>query len=209
MRVFREMRGVEHAPKRARVSTDGAAGLDAYEVAVTNGFAGTEAEWLASLAGADGAPGTTIAHFQVEDDGTTGQLTTGTATVLAGLWGTPSINQTGFTWTDDETTLGTLEVDTAGIVEFDLQVSSWNNANNRHELHAQILKNGTDVIIEASNYASRNNTQDEGDVDIHGFKDAAVDGDVYQIRVFDVGVAATVGSAEVAGQTYFSAKLYT
>lgn len=33
-------------------------GLSAYEVAVKNGFVGTEAEWLASLQGEDGAPGT-------------------------------------------------------------------------------------------------------------------------------------------------------
>ena len=32
-------------------------GLSAYEIAVQNGFVGTEAEWLASLVGADGAPG--------------------------------------------------------------------------------------------------------------------------------------------------------
>ena len=36
---------------------DGADGLSAYEVAVANGFKGTEAEWLASLQGADGADG--------------------------------------------------------------------------------------------------------------------------------------------------------
>jgi hypothetical protein len=35
----------------------GAAGLSAYEVALTNGFVGTEAEWLASLVGPEGPPG--------------------------------------------------------------------------------------------------------------------------------------------------------
>lgn len=35
----------------------GAEGLSAYEVAVTNGFAGTEDEWLVSLEGADGVAG--------------------------------------------------------------------------------------------------------------------------------------------------------
>lgn len=38
---------------------DGADGLSAYEVAVANGFVGTEAAWLASLVGADGADGAT------------------------------------------------------------------------------------------------------------------------------------------------------
>ena len=35
----------------------GANGKSAYEVAVANGYAGTQAQWLASLKGADGAPG--------------------------------------------------------------------------------------------------------------------------------------------------------
>jgi hypothetical protein len=35
----------------------GTAGASAYDVAVANGFVGTEAEWLASLQGADGADG--------------------------------------------------------------------------------------------------------------------------------------------------------
>jgi len=38
--------------------SDGADGLSAYEIAVNNGFVGTEAEWLASLQGEDGADGT-------------------------------------------------------------------------------------------------------------------------------------------------------
>ena len=33
-------------------------------------------------------------------------------------------------------------------VEFDIKVTSWNNANNRHELHAQLYKNGSAVIVE-------------------------------------------------------------
>src|SRR5688572_31300204 len=36
---------------------DGVAGDSAYEVAVNNGFVGTEVQWLASLVGADGATG--------------------------------------------------------------------------------------------------------------------------------------------------------
>jgi hypothetical protein len=35
----------------------GGAGKSAYQIAVDNGFVGTEADWLASLAGTDGAPG--------------------------------------------------------------------------------------------------------------------------------------------------------
>jgi hypothetical protein len=35
----------------------GSPGASAYQIAVANGFVGTQAEWLASLEGADGAPG--------------------------------------------------------------------------------------------------------------------------------------------------------
>lgn len=38
--------------------SEGAQGLSAYEVAVSNGFIGTESEWLASLQGEPGEPGT-------------------------------------------------------------------------------------------------------------------------------------------------------
>lgn len=38
--------------------SDGADGLSAYEIAVNNGFVGTEVEWLVSLQGEDGADGT-------------------------------------------------------------------------------------------------------------------------------------------------------
>jgi hypothetical protein len=40
----------------------GAPGQSAYQIAVTNGFVGTEAAWLASLQGAPGAPGATGAN---------------------------------------------------------------------------------------------------------------------------------------------------
>lgn len=40
-----------------RNGTDGKDGLSAYEIALNNGFVGTESEWLASLKGKDGADG--------------------------------------------------------------------------------------------------------------------------------------------------------
>lgn len=42
---------------KGKPGRDGADGKSAYEVAVDNGFVGTESEWLASLNGADGADG--------------------------------------------------------------------------------------------------------------------------------------------------------
>lgn len=48
--------GADGAPGAAGPA--GAAGLSAYQIAVANGFAGTQVQWLASLKGADGADGT-------------------------------------------------------------------------------------------------------------------------------------------------------
>ena len=53
---------IEGTPKRLQEAIDngelggsGTAGKSAYEIAVDNGFVGTETEWLESLKGADGA----------------------------------------------------------------------------------------------------------------------------------------------------------
>jgi len=122
------------------------------------------------------------------------------------MWGTPSLTDSDFSWNG---TTGILTVNTTGTVEFDIKVTSYNNANNRHELHVQLYKNDSAVLVEDSQYASRNNTQDEGSAYIVGFKDTAAVDDTYRIRIFDIGVAATVGASNVAGETYISAKLYT
>ncbi len=153
-----------------------------------------------------GGGGTTVTFFQVEDDGTTGQLTTGSAADLAGMWGTPSLTDSDFSWNG---TTGILTVNTTGTVEFDIKVCGYNNANNRNELHIQLYKNGSTVIVEDAQYASRNNTQDEGSAYICGFKDSATATDTYRVRVFDIGVAVTIGASNVSGMTYISAKLYT
>ena len=145
-----------------------------------------------------------ISHFQVEDDGTTGQLTTGSAVAVTSLWATPSItNSADFSFTS-----GVLTVLKAGVVEFDINVTSWNNAANRHELHVQLRKNGTTIMQENSNYASRDNTEDEGAAGIFGFKLDVAANDTFDILIYDVGVAATIGAAAVAGQSYISATLY-
>ena len=59
---------------------DGADGLSAYEIAVQNGFVGTEAEWLASLQGTDGQDGA---------DGQGGVTQAGTNVTITGD-GTPT-----------------------------------------------------------------------------------------------------------------------
>lgn len=65
-------RGPEGRPGR-----DGVVGRDgksAYEIAVENGFEGTEAQWLVSLKGADGAPGQNGVDGAPGQDGATGQI---------------------------------------------------------------------------------------------------------------------------------------
>jgi integrin beta 8 len=52
--------------------TDGADGDSAYQVAVNNGFVGTEAAWLASLQGSDGADGTNGTNGTNGTDGADG-----------------------------------------------------------------------------------------------------------------------------------------
>lgn len=47
--------------------TDGADGKSAYDIAVENGFVGTEAEWLESLKGQDGKDGTTSSSTSLVD----------------------------------------------------------------------------------------------------------------------------------------------
>ena len=166
---------------------------------------------MAGTHGGGGGGGTTIDHFQVKDDGTTGQLTTGSAVDLAGMWATPDNTGTGFSWNG---TTGVLSVTSASdVVEFDINIHSYNNLNNRHELHVQLLEDtggGYSVIQEASSYTSRNNTQDEGQVTIGGWKifNVAANTD-YKVRIFDIGVAATVGASNVSGQSYISVKRYS
>ena len=159
------------------------------------------------LTDAPAAGGTTIEFFQASDDGSTGQLTTGTFAVVSGIWQTPSIiDSAAFTF---NTSTGLLTVSKEGVIEFDTKLVTYNNANNRHELHIQIQKNSNTVLTADAQYSSRNNAQRIGGAYIMGFKDNCQVGDTYRIRTKDVGVAATIGASQIAGMSYFSAKLYS
>ena len=212
----------------------GPKGDSAYQIWLNEGNVGTEEDFLISLQGRQGEQGvkgeigeqgpqgiqgiqgvqgpagtngTVISFFQVEDDGITGQLTTGSATPIIDAWGSPSINTNSkFTW---DAVTGEVTVLEAGVVIFDLNASGWNDANNRHELHIVLRENGTVNVIEDSNYASRNNTQDEGSAEISGYKKLVAANDRFSLRVYDVGSPATIGHANVAGQTYMSLTHYS
>lgn len=66
------------------LSANGGAGKSAYEVAVDNGFVGTESDWLLSLEGADGTNGTNGARalMAISYENTNYTLQTGTLNLL-------------------------------------------------------------------------------------------------------------------------------
>ena len=82
----------------------GAAGKSAYEIAVDNGFVGTETEWLESLKGADGADGVTPHIDSTTKNWHIGAVDTGIlAEGTEGTTFTPSVSATGdLSWSNDD-----------------------------------------------------------------------------------------------------------
>ena len=146
------------------------------------------------------------ALFNVLDDGATGKLTTGTFADIDTIWDTPSVLDTsGYSW---NSSTGALTVLKTGNLMITLKVVTWNDLNNRHQLIIRINKNGT-YMVGDSQYASRNNTQDEGGAYIPNFMMPVAANDVITFQARDVGVAATMGgSTQVSKMTYASAILY-
>lgn len=160
----------------------------------------------------DSRPPTTstgiISHFQVFDDGTTTQATTTTPTVVTNLWASADISTSDITFTDST---GRATFNTAGTAVIDAKAVTYQTANNRHELHIRILHwNGSTLNIydESANYASRNTTQREGDATIPGLKIEVGVNDYIVMAVYHIGVAGTLGAAQVAGQTRISITLF-
>lgn len=149
--------------------------------------------------------GTTMSFFQVQDDGVTGQITTNSFATVGGVWDTPTLTGSDYTF---NAATGQLQINKAGTIEFDCKIVTYNNLNNRHELYIELQKNSVTLTSDAQ-YASRNNTQRVGGAYIMGFKDTCVSGDIYRLRTKDVGVAATIGVTTAAKMSYLSAKLYS
>ena len=149
-----------------------------------------------------------LKFFQVKDDGTTGQITNGTATDISGVWDDPQITAQEFNF---DNVSGELTVLADGMLDITVVIHTWNNANNRHELHIILLKDdggGFQPIDHSSTYTSRNNTQDEGNAAIPNALVAVTNGDKFKVQMFDIGSPATMGHANVAGQSRITAKLY-
>ena len=97
-------------------SGSGVAGKSAYEIAVDNGFVGTETEWLESLKGADGADGKDGTNGKNGENGITPHIDSTTKNwhigavdtgILAegteGTTFTPSVSATGdLSWSNDD-----------------------------------------------------------------------------------------------------------
>jgi hypothetical protein len=83
----------------ASVNLGKVVGDSAYEVAVANGFVGTEAEWLASLKGTDGTDGfSPIANVTQDGDVTTITITDALGTTTASF-----STSGGSSYTDEDT----------------------------------------------------------------------------------------------------------
>ena len=85
-------------------SGSGTAGKSAYEIAVDNGFVGTETEWLESLKGADGENGITPHIDSTTKNWHIGAVDTGIlAEGIEGTTFTPSVSATGdLSWSNDD-----------------------------------------------------------------------------------------------------------
>ena len=148
--------------------------------------------------------GTTISMFQVQDDGTTGQLVTNGYLNVQGLWDTPTLTHSDFTF---DASLGHLTTNVAGTIEIDSQLLAYSVLNNRVQLMMEIQKNGT-TLVSDSNYATRDINQRTGSVSINGFKSSCSIGDIYKLRVKKVGQEVSLGTSDASFGNFFSAKLY-
>ena len=151
-----------------------------------------------------GSTGVAISFFQVQDDGTTGQLVSSGYANVQGLWDTPTLTHSDFTF---DATTGHLTTNVAGTIEIDSQLLAYSVLNNRVQLMMEIQKNGT-TLVSDSNYATRNVTQRVGSTSINGFKDSCSIGDIYKLRVKRVGQEVSLGTLDASFGNFFSAKLY-
>ncbi|WP_173021617.1 collagen-like protein, partial [Lewinella sp. W8] len=172
-------------------------GLSAYQVWLANGNSGTEADFLLSLRGQDGAPG---------QAGPTQDLLAFIATKNNAGFVTPETYTTLTGWDEDETnsaysfnaTTGELTFDSSGLyfVIVDLFPDP-TVGNNRVQLKGKIQEDKgsgfQDVpSLEWGNYSARNGQQDEGGLSAPFLRRYDV-GDVIRIQVERTGSDADFG----------------
>ena len=149
--------------------------------------------------------GTSIDFFQVQDNSGAGQpLTTSFADVI-GIWGT-AFTGSGYTWNGTELTV----TSDSDAIEFNASAQGITTGNNRVEVGLRLMADtggGYVELTRVSQYALRNNAQDEGNVTFGGFHVFnVVAGTKFKIQVLRVGAVSSIGSQ---GGTYFNAKRYS
>lgn len=150
--------------------------------------------------------GPSINFFQVQDSSGSGQsLTASYADVNSSIWST-AFTGTGFSWDGTELTVSTA----SDAVEFNASIQGITTGNDRVELCVRLMEDtggGFSEITKVTQYAMRNNNQDEGNVTLVNFyRFNVAAGTKYKIQSKIVGAATTIGTQ---GGTYFNAKRFS
>ena len=159
-------------------------------------------QWITPSSG-----GTTINFFQVQDDSGSGQQLASANYVDANsaIWGSAFVD-TGFSWDGTELTVE----DASNAIEFNVSIQGITSSNSRVELGVRLMEDtgsGYLGLTTVSQYALRNNLQNEGNVTLvsfYVFNVAA--GTKYKIQASNKGGATNIGTQ---GGTYFNAKRFS
>ena len=151
--------------------------------------------------------GTVIDFFQTQDNSGSGQTLTSTTytDVNSSIWST-AFTGTGFSWDGTELTVTAA----ADAIEFNVSIQGITTNNNRVELGVRLMEDtgsGYNTLTTVTQYALRNNGQNEGNVTLVSFYTFNVSaGTKYKIQVNRAGVNCEVGTQ---GGTYFNAKRFS
>lgn len=148
-----------------------------------------------------------INFFQVQDNSGAGQSLTSIAyvDVNSSIWSTAFVG-TGFSWDGAELTVD----EDSDAIEFNASIQGITANNNRVELGVKLMEDtgsGYTEVALVSQYAIRNNTQNEGNVTLVSFyRFNVASGTKYKIQVNRVGATSDIGTQ---GGTYFNAKRFS
>ncbi|MEM8882402.1 MAG: hypothetical protein AAGC82_17580 [Pseudomonadota bacterium] len=142
-------------------------------------------------------------YLMVQDDGATGQTTTGTAADLAGMWAAATPADTGLAWGGPA---GELTVTTDGTMTLSAMIGVNNASGSDHELHLELQEDtggGYSTIFETKSPVVADGSN--GWAMIPGFVRAVTSGNTYKLRVYDTGGAGTIGTGP---QSYVSVMVW-
>ena len=125
--------------------------------------------------------------------------------VNSSIWST-AFTGTGFSWDGTELTVN----NASDAIEFNVSIQGITANNNRVELGVRLMEDtgsGYTTLTTVTQYALRNNTQDEGNVTLVSFYTFNVaSGTKYKIQINRTGVSCVIGTQ---GGTYFNAKRFS